>query len=282
MDHNKNVVNPITEVLGSKCAMVKKQWQLSPNDPMGIRAIGPGFDEDQTTTNGKWIMGLPTHPTHRGSFLRSTWNIPRNGSYVELSSIANRCNCGVSENGGHCPKTYPKWVSWKGTPMISSFIPLKKNALGLPVKLHVSQKSDTPKTHQNHVQLWLKQEMAREKAAGESFSDFLGLLWSTVFTIPARFNNPFPWRLNWLDLVFLVFFLTMLHDMLRRFRTYPAVWNIKGIRQTCNPPKLSLQLSDCHWQTVNTSAIICPSWFKQFLSTSQQHPFSTHTIVRML
>ena len=111
MDHNKNVVNPITEVLGSKCAMVKKQWQLSPNDPMGIRAIGPGFDEDQTTTNGKWIMGLPTHPTHRGSFLRSTWNIPRNGSYVELSSIANRCNCGVSENGGHCPKTYPKWVS---------------------------------------------------------------------------------------------------------------------------------------------------------------------------
>jgi hypothetical protein len=54
-------------------------------------------------------------------------------------------------------------------------------------------------------QLWLKQEMAREKAAGERFSDFLGLLWSTVFTIPARFNNPFPWRLNWLDLVFLCF-----------------------------------------------------------------------------
>jgi hypothetical protein len=28
-----------------------------------------------------------------------------------ISSIANRSNFGVSENGGHCPKTYPKWVS---------------------------------------------------------------------------------------------------------------------------------------------------------------------------
>ena len=111
------------------------------------------------------------------------------------------------------------------------------------------------------------------------FSRFT-MVYCIYYTSPVQQSLSMVLKLIWFGCSSV--FLTMLHDMLRRFRTYPAVWNIKGIRQTCNPPKLSLQLSDCHWQTVNTSAIICPSWFKQFLSTSQQHPFSTHTIVRML
>ena len=84
------------------------------------------------------------------------------------------------------------------------------------------------------------------------FSRFT-MVYCIYYTSPVQQSLSMALKLTWFG--FSSVFLTMLHDMLRRFRTYPAVWNIKGTRQTCNPPRLSLQLSDCHWQTVNTSAL---------------------------
>lgn len=138
MDHNKNVVNPTTEVLGSKCAMVKKQWQLVSQWSDGNPGNWPRFWRG--SDHHKWQMDHGTsYSSHSPRFFSTfymeypqKWIIrlyhqlltaPILG-FLKMEDIVQK----LIQNGS-VEKVHQWFPVWS---------PSKKSARGLPVNLHVS------------------------------------------------------------------------------------------------------------------------------------------------